>query len=406
MTIQKPVSRGRGAVLALLAGLAGMAGFAGTARAQNWDMALGYEAEIYHSQIAADFARCVGDAGSSLAISTHPGGLLFRGADIKRAVSGGQALIGERLLSAHAEENAVYGIDSVPFLAGSFDEAEKLWAAAMPEVAAALARENLVPVYSVPWPPQGLYSRAPVNSASDLSGIKFRAYNDATARIAGLTGMVAVDMPAVELLPALGDGRVDAFMSSASTGAGRKVWTAVKNFTDLAAWLPRNVIFANKQAYDALSPAARQALTDCGARASAQGLAKVKEIAASDLAALGANGMTVARPSAQLRGELAAIGETMLDEWLARAGGAGQAIIEAYRNPAPAMENAAPAASRTGAGSGEPAQEGNGSADEPAPAPSGQAAQPADAASAQDATDGASEGQGTEPVLQQSDGNQ
>lgn len=94
--------------------------------AKKWDMPLAYSASNFHSENAADFAKCVGEkTGGSLEIVTHPGGSLFKGGEIKRAVQAGQAPIGERLLSAHANENPLFGIDSVPFLATSFDEDRK-----------------------------------------------------------------------------------------------------------------------------------------------------------------------------------------------------------------------------------------------------------------------------------------
>ena len=121
-----------------------------------------------------------GTAGA-IEIVTHPSGSLFKGNDIKRAIQTGQAPIGERLLSAHQNENPIFGYDSVPFLATSFDDAAKLWKAAKPTLEKVLMDQNLVLLYAVPWPPQGLYFKKEVNSVADMKGIKFRSYNSATA---------------------------------------------------------------------------------------------------------------------------------------------------------------------------------------------------------------------------------
>lgn len=305
---------------------------ASAAFAETWDMPMAYPATNFHSENAAAFAACVGEGtGGELEIVTHAGGSLFGGNDIKRAVQTGQAPIGERLLSAHANENPLYGIDSIPFVATSFDASEKLWAAASDKLKAALDAENLVYIYAVPWPAQGLYMKKDVNAAADLAGVKFRSYNAATARIAELAGMAPVQIEAAELSQALATGVVESFVSSGATGVDSKVWEQLTHFYDVQAWLPRNVVFVNKDAWTALDDASKAAVTECGETAAADGLAKVKELSGGYLTTLEENGMTVAAPSEGLAGELEAYGQTMTDEWLASAGDDGKAIIDAYR---------------------------------------------------------------------------
>ncbi len=302
------------------------------AAAEKWDMPMAYAASNYHSENGAEFAKCVTEKGVGLEVVTHPGGSLFKGGDIKRAVQTGQANIGERLISAHENENPLYGIDSIPFLATSFDDSEKLWRAAGDKIQAALAEENLVYIYAVPWPPQGLYTNKPVEAVADLAGIKFRAYNTATARIAELGGMVPVQIEAAELSQALATGVAEAFISSGSTGYDRKVWEQLSHFYDTQAWLPRNVVFANKDAWDALDASAQGAIIDCGTAASERGLAKARELTDFYVKGLAENGMTVAEPSEQLRNELKGFGETMTNEWLESAGEEGKAIIDTFKS--------------------------------------------------------------------------
>src|SRR5690606_1122368 len=170
-----------------------------------------------------------------------------------------------------------------------------------------------------------------VNSVADLAGVKFRAYNAATARIAELAGMVPVQIEAAELTQALSTGVVESFISSGATGVDSKVWEQLSHFYDVQAWLPRNVVFINKDAWDGLGEDARSAIRACGDEAAATGLAKVKELAGGYLETLAQNGMTVSAPGEQLASELAAFGETMTEEWLASAGDAGKAVIDAYR---------------------------------------------------------------------------
>ena len=179
------------AATTLLAATAITALTAVPAFAEKWDMAMAYSGSNFHSVTGAEFAKCVTTGtGGDIAITTHPGGSLFAGADIKRAIQTGQVPIGERLLSGHQNENAIFGFDSIPFLSPSFDDHDKLWQVAKPTLEEVLAEQNLTLLYSVPWPPQGLYFKKEVNSVADMKGIKFRSYNNATNRLAELTEML------------------------------------------------------------------------------------------------------------------------------------------------------------------------------------------------------------------------
>ena len=308
-------------------------GLAATAaHAQKWDMPEAYAATNYHSENNAKFAKCVTDGTSGkLSVVTHPGGSLFAGNDIMRAVQTGQAPIGERLISAQANENPIFGVDSMPFLATSFDQSDKLWKAASGAMKAALDKDNLVYLYSVPWPPQGLYTKKPANSVADLKGVKFRAYNAATARIAALAGMVPVQIEAADLSQALATGVASAFISSGSTGYDRKVWEQLNYFYDVQAWLPRNVIFANKDAWNGLDAATRKVITGCAEQAAKDGEAKAKELTGFYLKGLAKHGMKVSAPSPTLEKQFKGFGEIMTKEWLKKAGAKGKAIIDAYK---------------------------------------------------------------------------
>jgi len=319
-------------ISALFASTAILAFSASAANAEKWDMPMAYPATNYHSQNGTEFAKCVTEGtGGKIEVVVHPGGSLFSGNDIKRAVQTGQAPIGERLLSAHANENPLFGVDSIPFLATSFADSDKLWKAAKESVAAALDAQNLVYVYAVPWPPQGFYFKKDVNSATDMKGVKFRAYNAATARIAELAGMTPVQIEAAELSQALATGVAESFISSGSTGVDSKVWESLTHFYDVQAWLPRNTVFVNKDAFNALDDASKKAVMDCGEKAAAAGAAKAQELTAGYLKTLADNGMKVGAPGDQLKNDLKGFGATMTEEWIKGAGDTGKTIVDAYR---------------------------------------------------------------------------
>ena len=316
----------------LLSATALSAGFATAAQAAKWDMPLAYSATNFHSENAAAFAKCVTDkTGGELEIVTHPGGSLFKGDQIKRAVQTGQANIGERLLSSHANENPLYGIDSVPFLATSFDDSVRLYERTKPELEKALDAENLVLLYSVPWPPQGLYFKKPVTSVADMKGLKFRAYNTSTSRLAELTGMQPTQIEAAEVQQAFSTNAVESMVSSGATGYDQKIFDAgVTNYYQVDAWLPRNTVMANKEAFDALPEAQKTALRECAATAETEGLQKAKDYTDFTYEGLREGGMKVEPASDALQGELKEIGKTMTSEWLESAGDGGKAIVDAF----------------------------------------------------------------------------
>ena len=312
---------------AVAAGMLATAAEAG----EKWDMALAYAASNYHSQNAARFAAAVTAAtGGELEIVTHASGSLFKGGEIFRAVRTGQIPIGERLISALGNEDPIFEVDALPFLATSFDDARKLAKATRPVIEKILAEKGLKLLYTVPWPPQGLYNKKPVSSAADMQGVKFRAYNAATSRLAELMGAVPTKIEAAELSQAFATGVADSMISSGSTGYDRKIWEHVKYWYDVQAWLPKNMVVVNQEAWDGIDETTRAAVLGAAAMAELSGWAKAEELANWYKAQLAINGMTIEPPSDQLRSDMEAIGAKMKDEWLARAGDQGKTIIDAY----------------------------------------------------------------------------
>nr|WP_245601513.1 TRAP transporter substrate-binding protein [Sedimentitalea nanhaiensis] len=306
--------------------------FAATVQAESWDMPMAYSATNFHSEMGVVFADKVRDyTGGEIDITVHPGGSLFKGGEIKRAVQTGQVPIGERLMSSHANETPLLGWDNVPFLATSFADNEKLWQAAKGPVNEALAEQNLVTLYSCPWPGQGFYFNKEVNSSADTQGLKFRSYNTATAAFADALGMIPVQVEAAELSQALATGVAEAFISSGSTGYDRKVWEHLDHYYKVNAWLPRNYVMVNKQSWEALDADTQAAVQKAADETGAACLAKAEELSDWYFQQLAENGMKVVDAGPEFLAELQAIGAAMQAEWLEAAGTQGQAIIDAYQ---------------------------------------------------------------------------
>ena len=305
---------------------------AGAAQAQlKWDLPAAYPATNFHSVTLSEFAADVDRAtAGKLKITVHAGASLFKANEIKRAVQGGQAQIGEVLLANLANEWPIYAADGLPFLADSYDEAMKLYRAQKPLMEKKLAEQGLMLLYSVPWPPQGIYAKKPVNSAADLKGVKWRAYSPATARIAELVGAQPVTVQAAEVSQALATGVIDSYMSSGSTGVDSKTYEHLKYWYDTQAWLPKNAVLINKAAFDALDAPTRAALLKAGADAEVRGVAASKRVNTESIEKLKAGGMQILPPSAALKADMKKVGDTMLKEWLEKAGPEGKQLIDAF----------------------------------------------------------------------------
>ena len=313
--------------------LASLLALAGTAAAQTkWDLPAAYPATNFHTENLMQFAADVDKAtGGKLKITVHANASLFKAPEIKRAVQGGQAQMGEILMANFQNEWQVFGVDGLPFLADSYEGSAKLYKAQKPALDKKLGEQGMMLLYAVPWPPQGIYAKKPIASAADLKGLKWRAYSPATSRIAELVGAQPVTVQAAELSQAMATGVIESYMSSGSTGYDSKTYEYIKFWTDTQAWLPKNGVLVNKAAFDALDKPTQAALLKAGADAEARGwaLSKTKNTEYIDL--LKKNGMTIVPPSAQLVGDMKKVGDTMLKEWLEKAGPEGQAVVDAYK---------------------------------------------------------------------------
>jgi TRAP-type transport system periplasmic protein len=298
----------------------------------RWDLPSAYPAANFHTENLVQFASDVQkESGGKLVITVHANAALFKAPEIKRAVQGGQAQAGEVLLANFQNEWQIYGVDGLPFLADSYDAAWKLYKAEKPALEKKLGEQGMMLLYTVPWPPQGIYVNKPISAAADLKGVKWRAYSPATARIAELVGAQPVTVQAAELSQAMATGVVESYMSSGSTGYDTKTYEHIKYWYDTQAWLPKNAVIMNKAAFDALDKPTQAAVLKAAADAETRGWALSKQKNGEYIDLLKKNGMTILPPSPQLASDMKKVGDVLLKEWLEKAGPEGQAIVDSYR---------------------------------------------------------------------------
>ena len=298
----------------------------------KWDLPSAYPANNFHTENLQQFANDVDKAtAGKLKIQLHPNASLFKAPEIKRAVQGGQAQAGEILLVNSENEDPLFGVDGVPFLATSYQESFKLYKAERKALDEKLARQGMMLLYAVAWPPQGIFTNRTLNSAADMKGLKWRAYSPATSRIAELVGAQPVTVQAAELSQALATGIVDSYMSSGATGYDSKTYENLKHFYDTQAWLPKNAVIANRAAFNALDKATQAAVLKAAADAETRGWKVSEEKTGWYVDQLRQKGMTIDKPSEQLTADMRKVGNVMLADWLRKAGPEGKKIIDQYR---------------------------------------------------------------------------
>lgn len=324
-------SIGRKLFLSLTA-MAGVCSLAANSFAATWDMPTPYPDKTFHTRNIAQFAEEVDKATSgNLQIKIHSAGSLFKHPEIKNAVRGGQVPIGEIFVSLLSNEHAVFGADSQPFLATNYDEAKKLWAAQKEVITELLDKQGIMPLFSVPWPPQGLYTKKPINTVDDLKGIKFRAYNATLEKFANLVGAAPTQVEVPDIPQAFATGRVEAMITSPSTGANSKAWDFITHYTDIQAWVPKNIVLVNKRAFRKLEQKEQDVVLAAAADAEKRGWEMSMQETEAQTAILKENGVIIVTPSDQLMTGLKAVGLEMLVGWTEEAGAEGAAMLEAYQ---------------------------------------------------------------------------
>jgi TRAP-type transport system periplasmic protein len=315
----------------------------------KWDLPTGYPPTNFHTENLIQFSADVDKAtAGQLKITIHPSASLFKGPEIKRAVQNGQAQAGEILLANYENENPIFGVDSIPFLATGYRNAKSLYAAQKPALQDYLDKQGLMLLYSVAWPPQGLYSKKKLESIVDMRKAKWRAYSPATARMGELMGAQSVSIQSAELNQALSTGVVESFASSGATGIDSRAYEFIKNYYDLEAWLPKNAVLVNSKAFAALEKTQQTALLNAAKAAEERGWRASVERNESTKNVLISKGVTVHQGSSKLVSDMRQLGWTMLQDWQKRAGPEGTAVIDSYtKGPSKKIAPDSPATVKT-----------------------------------------------------------
>lgn len=305
----------------------------GSVHAEEWDLASAYPPSNPITAETIRFAERVSEAsGGELEITVHTSASLLPLNQIKRAVQIGDVEAGEIVLVVLENEDPVFGVDMVPFVVTTMEDARKLWEASKPIIEDRLAAQGVRLLYSAPWPPQGLYAPRPIDKVEDLAGLKFRSYGPSAARFGQLLDLTVTNVAFAELSEALATGRVNAMMTSAQTGVDARVWeTPLKYFYDLQAWIPKSGVLINEEAFQALSAENQKVVLEAAAQSEEAAWEEAIKVSEEAKSTLSENGVTVAAPSAELTEDLKKLGLQLLEGWEERADEDSRALLEPFK---------------------------------------------------------------------------
>lgn len=302
------------------------------ALAERWNMPTRSNERNYFTRNILQFSEEVkkGTDGK-VEIVVHPEDSLVKQPEVKRAVQTGQVQIGEFLMSLHSNESALFGVDAVPFLATSNAESAKLLQVMRPLLEERLKKQGMRLLFAVPWPFNSFYSGKDIRSVSDFKGVKFRAFNPVTGRLAELMGATPVTVQQSEVSQAFSTGVIQAMITSPATGVDTQAWDFVKYFYDVRAMAPWNLTVVNERMFSRLDQKSQDAILSASKAAEERGWKMQSEESGKLIDTLRSKGMQVREPSPALMAELKKIGDQLIAEWAKAAGEDGPKILDQYR---------------------------------------------------------------------------
>lgn len=299
----------------------------------KWNMPTPYGDGYFHTKNIREFtAEIKRRTRGEINIVVHSGASLYSSTEIFRAVRGGQAEIGELLMANMGNEDPLFNVDSVPFLAIGYAESEELWDASRYALSKSLDKMGTVLLYAVPWPPQNFYSKEKIKDASFFNGRRLRSYNAITAKMASLLGASPTTIQVPEIPQGFSTGIIDAMITSGASGSASKAWDFTQYYTEVNAWMPKNMVFINKRVWRKLTKGQQNIIKSAAQKAEKRGWKYSMQANERDRNTLQENGMKIIQPNSDLMMSMKEVGDIMLKDWLKKTGKAGKDIVTELYN--------------------------------------------------------------------------
>ena len=266
-----------------------------------------------------------------IGIDFYPAQSLFNHSEAMQAVRNGQVDIAELQLTQFANQEELYNVEALPYLAKSTEEAMTLWEIATPFIEERLKRDRIMLLYTVPWPPQAFYANKELKSLDDMNGLKFRVYNPIGARMAELLGAEPVLVGGGEVPQAFSTGMIDSMIPSSAFGASASAWDYVDVYNDVQAWYGYDQIVMNIRSFQRLPEDLQKVVLDAAQAAAERGLKMSAEANVSQMKVLEDNGMTLADANPEFVAAAQEATKAIIDDWVEKVGENGATIVSEFK---------------------------------------------------------------------------
>lgn len=313
-----------GTATALVMGLG-----ASSALAENWIMASGYPDDNFHTENIRMFIEEVG-ANSDLTIDLQSNGTLIKLDAIKTAIQRGQLPIGEVRLGVYGNEDPMYILAGLPFIASTYAEAWLLKDLQKEYFNAKFSEAGLRVLFYSPWPGQGFYTKSPVTGLKDFDGKKLRIYSTATQKMGEMLGFQATILPFAEIPQAFSTGLIEALFTSPQTGIDIQAWDNTTDFTYAGAIFSKNAVIVSEAMFSALSPETQSAVLAAAETAELRAWEMSAATTQAQIKTLADNGMSTTTAPSEVITKMIEIGDVMMADWRKEASPEANAVLDRY----------------------------------------------------------------------------
>ena len=240
----------------------------GRAQGVKLDLSTVWPDGNFHTKNCKRFAEEVGKAtGNAVEIVVHAGGSLgYKGPEHLNAVRDGLVPMADILNIQAVGEAPLLGVEGVPFLISNADELKMLQKYARPEFDKIADKFNQKILYTVPWPTQYLHAKVKTDTLDGLKGLKIRVPDRQAGDMVNALGMVGVQIPWGETVPALASGAVVGVTTSSVSGVDGKFWEFLKYFYRTNHVWSSQIVTINNDTWKKIPAAHQKAIADLAAR--------------------------------------------------------------------------------------------------------------------------------------------
>ena len=297
--------------------------------AADWTMASGYPKSNFHTQNIMKFIDEV-KANTSVNINLNPNDTLIKLDAIKTSLQRGQIPIGEIRFGIYGNEDPMYILAGLPFIAPDYASAWLLKEVKHEYLQNLFNKKGLRILYTSPWPGQGFYTKTPVNGVSDFKGKKLRIYSTATQQMGTMLGFNATILPFAEIPQAFSTGLIEALFTSPQTGIDIQAWDNTKHFTYAGAIFSKNAVIVTNKAFNALSKEDQSGILAAAKKAELRGWEMSAATTKAQIGVLEKNGMKAKTAPEGVSSKMKEIGQAMMKEWRKKASPEANAVLDRY----------------------------------------------------------------------------